>query len=149
MQISCIANYFIMENKAGRLISIIHRKVYQKMALKLKGCDVDVGQFFFLRHLIVNPGITQEEVARKLYLDKATVSKGIKRLEKRGYIQKNINPKDKRAYFLFPTEKTLNIKTELEQYYNEIRDYLFNGLAKKEYQQLENILQKIVNHIEH
>ncbi len=137
-----------MEKKPGRLISVIHRKVYQIMAQKLKNCDIDVGQFFFLRYLVANPGISQEEVAKNNYLDKATVSKGVKRLEELGYIKRIVNPKDKRSYFLQPTEKAVAYKSKLEEYHKEINKFIFDGLSENEYRQLGEILQKIVNNIE-
>jgi len=118
------------------------------MAQKLKDCEIDVGQFFFLRYMVIHPGISQEEVAKNNYLDKATVSKGVKRLEEMGYIKREVNPKDKRSYFLQPTEKAFAYKPKLEAYYVEIQNFIFDGLTEREYRELGTILQKIVNHFE-
>jgi len=136
-----------MEQKPGMLISIIHRKAHQRMASKLKGYDIDAGQFFFLRYLFKNQGITQEEMVKYLYLDKATVSKGIKKLEQLGYITRNINSEDKRKNCVYPNEKAILIRENMDRFHNEIRDYLFHALNKEEYRQLGKILKKIVDHI--
>ena len=133
-----------METIAGRLISAIHRKTYQRMQSKLKAYDIDVGQFFFLRYLLQNQGIAQEEVAHNLFLDKATVSKGIKRLELLGYILKEVNPADKRENHLFPTQKAILKRKEMDEIYMEINRFLFHDISKDEIKILEDILNKIL-----
>ena len=133
-----------METIAGRLISAIHRKIYQRMQANLKDYDIDAGQFFFLRYLLQHQGIAQEEVAQNLFLDKATVSKGIKRLELLGYIRKEVNPADKRENHLFPTQKAIRIKDEIDEIYDEINQFLFHDLSDEEISLLENILGKIL-----
>ena len=133
-----------METKAGRLISAIHRKTYQRVQAKLKAYDIDAGQFFFLRYLLQHQGIAQEEVAQNLRLDKATVSKGIKRLESLGYIRKEVNPADKRENHLFPTRKAILKREEMNEIYLEINRFLFQDLSKEEVKMLEEILGKIL-----
>ena len=133
-----------METIAGRLISAIHRKTYQRMQAKLKAYDIDAGQFFFLRYLLQHQGIAQEEVAHNLLLDKATVSKGIKRLELLGYIRKEVNPADKRENHLFPTQKAILKRKEMDEIYMEINRFLFHDISKDEIKILEDILNKIL-----
>jgi len=133
-----------METIAGRLISAIHRKIYQRMQAKLKAYDIDAGQFFFLRYLLQHQGIAQEEVAHNLRLDKATVSKGIKRLELLGYIRKEVNPADKRENHLFPTQKAILKRKEMDEIYMEINRFLFHDISKDEIKILEDILNKIL-----
>ncbi len=133
-----------MKTIAGRLISAIHRKIYQRMQAKLKAYDIDAGQFFFLRYLLQHQGIAQEEVAHNLRLDKATVSKGIKRLELLGYIRKEVNPADKRENHLFPTQKAILKRKEMDEIYMEINRFLFHDISKDEIKILEDILNKIL-----
>lgn len=133
-----------MEKNAGRLISVVHRKALQYVATKLKDCDIDVGQFFFLRYILKHQGISQEEIAGNLYLDKTTVSKGVNQLVLRGYIQKKTNPKDKREKRLFVTPKAISMEEKIDTVYQGINAFLFQGLTEKELDQLTKILQKIV-----
>lgn len=129
----------------GRLIAAAHKKAYQYAATKLKTCDIEVGQFFFLRYIMKNHGISQEEVARKLYLDKATVSKGVNNLVHKGYVQKKANPKDKREYQLFITEKGNQMEETIDSIHKEINEYLVKELNEEEVLTLRNLLNKIVN----
>jgi len=129
---------------AGRLIWAAHRKSLQHAAEKLKDCDIDVGQFFFLRYILKHQGISQEGIAGNLYLDKTTVSKGVSQLAQRGYIQKKTNPKDKREKRLFVTKKAIDMEEKIDTIYKEINANIFNVLTEKEMDQLTKILQKIV-----
>ncbi|MBN2638971.1 MAG: MarR family transcriptional regulator [Bacteroidales bacterium] len=129
----------------GRLIAAAHKKAYQYAAIKLKTCDIEVGQFFFLRYIMKNQGISQEEVAQKMYLDKATVSKGVNILVRNGYIQKKANPKDKREYRLFATKKANQMEEMVDSIHKEINEYLVKELNEEEILTLRNLLNKIVN----
>lgn len=136
-----------MENKVsiGRLVAAAHKKAYQYAGTKLKDCDIEVGQFFFLRYIMKNEGISQEEVAQNMYLDKATVSKGVNLLVNKGYIQKKANPKDKREYRLFVTKKASNMEEMIDGFHREINEYLVKDLNEEEILQLRTILNKIIN----
>jgi len=133
-----------LENNAGRLIWAAHRKSIQHATERLKDCDIDVGQFFFLRYILKHQGISQEEIAGHLYLDKTTVSKGVNQLVSRGYIQKKTNPKDKREKRLYVTEKAFGMEAEINTIFQEINAAMFNALSEKEMNQLTKILKKIV-----
>jgi DNA-binding MarR family transcriptional regulator len=133
-----------LEKNAGRLIWAAHRKSLQYVAERLRDCDIDVGQFFFLRYILKHQGISQEEIASNLYLDKTTVSKGVNQLVGRGYIQKKTNPKDKREKQLFVTQKAAGMEEKIDTIYEEINAAMFNALSEKEMNQLTKILQKIV-----
>ena len=135
-----------MENNLGigRLIAAAHRKAYQYAGVRLKGCSLEVGQFFFLRYVIKNQGISQEEMAHNLYLDKATISKGVKQLVGLGYIRKEANPNDRRRFHLYVNEKGLEMEEMLDAMHKEINDFVVKDLTQPEIEQLKSLLEKIV-----
>lgn len=98
----------------------------------------------FLRYIMKNEGISQEEVAQNMYLDKATVSKGVNLLVKKGYIQKKANPKDKREYRLFVTKKASKMEEMIDGFHREINEYLVKDLNEEEILQLRTLLNKII-----
>lgn len=54
-------------------------------------------------------GISQNEVVSLLSMEKSVIAKAIRKLVEDGYIEHKINPRDKRAYDLYPTEKAMSI----------------------------------------
>lgn len=137
-----------MDQSIGRLIARIHRGIYNQVADQLKDKDLDVGQFFFLCFIQNNEGKTQEQIARGILLDKATVSKGIKRLVHLGYVSKEVNPDDKREYKIYATKKAKAFKPELDIIYNEIYDRLHQNLDENEIRQLRSLLMIIYKNFE-
>ncbi len=137
-----------MDRSIGRLIARIHRGIYNQVADQLKNKELDVGQFFFLCFILNNDGKTQEQIARGILLDKATVSKGIKRLVHLGYVSKEVNQDDKREYKIYATKKAKAFATVLDTIYNKVYDRLHLNLDKNEIGQLESLLMTIYKNFE-
>ena len=132
----------------GRLIARIRHGIYGYVADRLKNHELDVGQFFFLRFILHHEGITQEQTACGILLDKATVSKGIKRLSQLGYVSKEVNPDDKREFKIYVTEKALTVAPEIETIYKEVHDRLYLQLDENQIGQLQSLLQTIYKNFE-
>ncbi len=59
-----------------------------------------------------NPGLSQDSVSRDLGMDKSSIAKLISKLMSIDVIYRNTNPKDRREYKLFLTEKGLALTEE-------------------------------------
>lgn len=49
--------------------------------------------------------LTQDEITKRLGLDKSVIAKTVTKLEETGFMQRTTNAKDKRTYDIRPTEK--------------------------------------------
>jgi len=136
------------EPGVGRLIARIHRGIYHYVSGRLKNCDLDVGQFFFLRYILLHEGITQDQIARGILLDKATVSKGLKRLSDLGYVEKKVNPDDKREYRIFATDKARGFLPEIESIYIEVHNKLYRRFSEQQIKELESLLEIVYKNFE-
>lgn len=127
----------------GKYISEIHRSSCIYFGKKFKRFGVGAGQYLFLLNLYKHDGITQEELAKKVKLDKGTTARAIKKLEDQGYVKRVKKENDRRAYKLEVTEKAEQIKKDvyviMNEWENEVRKYLTN----EEAQQLVNLLNKL------
>lgn len=132
----------------GKLISAIHRKAIQIVKFKLKDYDIDVGQIFLLWYIHNHDGISQEQAAKNFHLDKATVSKNVKRLMRLGYLKKTVNPKDQREYQLSATKEAKVLFPQLEDILIDINKLMINNISKEEQVQLIDILEKVFKNIE-
>jgi DNA-binding MarR family transcriptional regulator len=132
----------------GKLISAIHRKAIQIVKFKLRDYDIDVGQIFLLWYIHNHDGISQEQVAQNFHLDKATVSKNVKRLMRLGYLKKTVNPKDLREYQLSATQKAKTLSPQLEGILKDINKLMVNDVSKEEQDKLIEMLEKVLKNIE-
>jgi len=132
----------------GRLISAIHRKAIQIIKYKLKGFDIDVGQIFLLWHIHNHDGISQEQVAQNFHLNKATVSKNVKRLMTIGYLKKKVNPKDQREHQLSATKKAKALVPQLECILKDINKLMIKDISKEKQEEFVDTLEKVLKNLD-
>lgn len=53
--------------------------------------------------------LTQDEITKRLGLDKSVIAKTVTKLEERGFLVRATNVKDKRTYNITPTEKAWEV----------------------------------------
>ena len=127
----------------GVFISIIHRTRIIHLNNEMKDLELTAGQVPFLMHLSHKEGITQDDLAVHLHIDKGTVARALKKLEDNGFIYREINPQNRRKYLLFLTEKGRHIVPKIHQIDKEWEKSVGSDLSDKEYIQLLNTLQTL------
>ena len=129
-------------SRITRQINIISRCQGLFRASRLHGheiCPYNNYVFPICRH----PGLSQEQIARRVYLDKYNVTRHLARLEKMGYVERRPSEDDKRITLVFPTEKMLALLPEMRTVIDEWDSYLFESLSPMELAQFEATLLKI------
>ena len=127
----------------GVFISIIHRTRLIHLNNEMKDLELTAGQVPFLMHLSHKEGITQDNLAVHLHIDKGTVARALKKLEDNGFIYREINPQNRRKYLLFLTEKGRQIVPKIHQIEKEWEKSVCSDLSDAEYIQLLNTLQTL------
>lgn len=59
--------------------------------------------------------LTQDEITKRLALDKSVIAKTVTKLEDLGFLNRTTNAKDKRTYDISPTEKSWQIYPFLKE----------------------------------
>ena len=90
-----------------------------------------------------HPGQSQEELARRVCIDKCNVTRHLAKLEEMGYVERKASDTDKRRTLVYPTEKMRNLLPEIRKINQEWKDYLLDGMTPEEVEQLNNTLLKI------
>ena len=138
----------LLENKPddiplGVFISIIHRTRIVHLNNEMKDLELTAGQVPFLIHLSHKEGITQDDLAVHLHIDKGTVARALKKLEDNGFIYREINPQNRRRYLLFLTEKGRQIVPQIYDIDKEWEHSVCSNLSDTEYSRLFNALQTL------
>ena len=94
----------------GKLSSKIYRRGNIYITEQLKPYGINYIQVMCLVALYIENGIRQETIVEDIGVDKASVNRAIKYLEEKGYITRERNQDDKRAYNLFLTPKAMAFK---------------------------------------
>jgi len=113
---------------------------YSLGRLGLEGSDQP-----FLLALARNPGISQDELARDIYIEKSAVSRKLAVLEKNGYVTRTPAPEDKRVLLVYPTRKALDILPDLRATMTDWNRTVAAGLTPEEQETLERLLDKVMH----
>ena len=119
-----------MEQK--RFISKISRIAQGYTMKALRGLDMNLSELHALRSITWLPGQSQTELSERLSVDKAAIARTITRLEKKGYICRQEDEKDRRINRLYPLEKASQVKEESISVENDFYDWLFEVLEPAE-----------------
>lgn len=127
----------------GRYFSQMYRKGRIFYTQELKKFGLGSGQSIFLFQLYKKDGVTQEELANTLYIDKGTTARSLKTLEEQGFIKKEHVISDKRLNIIYLTEKALKLEEEITNILKKWDGILSNSLSSEEKETLLQLLKKI------
>ena len=103
----------------------------------LKACHAS-----YLTEICANPGISQDQLASRICINKSNVARQAAILEEDGFITRTPSSTDKRIMQLFPTEKTLELLPQISQVLVNLEYYLTGDLSEEEKNLLESLLSK-------
>ena len=107
-------------------------------ALNLKSCHAS-----YLDTICSCPGITQDQLARRIFINKSNVARQLVVLEEDGFVERRPSTEDKRAIRLFPTEKALAAMPEITRIFRCWEAFVAQDLTGPERKALVFMLEKL------
>ena len=89
-------------------------------------------QIPYLWSVCQTPGLSQEALARSLYVDKSNVTRNLTALEKQGYVERRRNGEDRRGWRVYPTERAFELLPLLVEAMKDWEDALLHGMSAAE-----------------
>lgn len=123
-------------------IAHIYRSHLAYMAKKLEAYGVGSGQFEFLLVLYHRDGVSQETLAKSLKVSKATSTRAIQSLEKEGYVYRQRDESDLRAYRVYLTGKGNEMRDSILEKLISFMDILFSDFTQEEIEILRLLIHK-------
>ena len=103
----------------------------------LKACHAS-----YLTEICANPGISQDQLASRICINKSNVARQAAILEEDGFITRTPSATDKRIMQLFPTQKTLELLPQINQILVGLECCLTSDMTEEEKNLLENLLSR-------
>lgn len=110
----------------------------QLAPMGLKSCHAS-----FLLEICAHPGISQEGLARRIYINKSNVARQAAILEDEGFITRTPSAADKRVSELYPTQKAIALLPQIRQVLKCWEAYITEELTPEEMDQLHSLLTKM------
>jgi DNA-binding MarR family transcriptional regulator len=123
-------------------IAIIYRSYLACMAKELEAYRIGSGQVDFLMVLYRKDGISQDTIAKILKVSKATSTRAIKNLEKEGYVYREKDETDLRAYRVYLTERGKEVRNVILEKSVYFVDNLLSDLTHEEKEVFSQLVQK-------
>ena len=131
----------------GRWISILDRLMKMYYDRGLADFEIGWGQQFYVEYLYDHPGASAQEMAQCIRVDKATLTKVIKKLLALDYIKVTADEKDKRVKRLYLTEKALPAAKRIKEIHNSFYQTVCAGLSPDSVQLTEETLAQMVENV--
>ena len=93
-------------------------------------------------------GLRQKQLTELMRINASTMSEFIGHLESDGYVERNVDPSDKRATLITLTEKGRARACELQDERKEKMNQLFSPLTEEERTELFRLLNKLQRRVE-
>ena len=96
-------------------ISILYRKSHIWLNNGCAQHDLTAAQAVVILIVCYFKNLTQDEITKRLSLDKSVIAKTVTKLEMAGFVVRTTNAKDKRTYDISPTEKAWTVYPFIKQ----------------------------------
>jgi len=102
-------------------------------------------QHTYILKICQNPGISQEQLAKMIYINKSNVTRQLALLEQNGFITRSCCEKDKRVMQVFPTQKAFDVYPKVRDLVLEWNSYLSEDFTEEERHQLYSMMEHVMN----
>ena len=113
------------------------------MSRRLEKFGVGGATYGYLFHLYRKDGITESELTRHMLVDKATTTRAMAKLLKEGYIRKEQDPADRRAYRIYLTGEAADLESQLNTVKREWMKIVLKDFSEEERDALLNYLERM------
>ncbi len=90
-----------------------------------------------------HPGISQEELANELCVNKSNVTRGLANLDEQGYVERKSDASDKRVLRVYPTDKMLKMLPKIRAVLKEWNQYLTDDIDEDEIKVFQSVLERV------
>lgn len=106
--------------------------------------DLNLGhEMRYIMAIYDNPGISQDDLVNMFGQSKASIAKSLKKLEGQGYIEREVNPENRRKYMLNTTSKAEELVPKIRQISKDWERKV--GITEEDYELKERIKEIAIN----
>ncbi|SDE01657.1 MarR family winged helix-turn-helix transcriptional regulator [Pedobacter soli] len=116
---------------------------YAQHNITAAGIDITIDQWLLLKAIQENPGTPQNELAKTVFKDMASITRMIELMVTKGFLIRNINSNDRRRSLLDLTETGLLILEVIQPVIETNRNTALDTLSKDELVLLDDLLSRI------
>ena len=99
----------------------------------------------YILTICAKAGMSQDKLAKHLCLNKSNVTRHLTKLEQKGYIERRVSAEDKRELLVYPTQKMLDLRSEVTRITKEWNALVAEDVSEEELEVFHRVLDKMVD----
>ncbi|MGP1395089.1 MAG: MarR family winged helix-turn-helix transcriptional regulator [Inquilinaceae bacterium] len=117
------------------------------LAERIAAHGVSIGQWYFLRALWEEDGLTQRDLSHRVGMMEPTTVTALNGMERQGLVKRVRNPQDRRKMNVFLTMKGKSLRSKLMPLEDEVNNRAVSGLNGGVQTDLELALRRVIDNL--
>jgi MarR family transcriptional regulator for hemolysin len=134
---------FDLNRSFGFVLYETARLLTKRFDQRAKHLGLTRAQTQLLAYLVLHEGINQTGLADLLEIEPISLARLIDRMEQAGWVERRPDPKDRRAWLLFLTEKTKPVFSKMVEVGKEVRADALQGFTIAERDLILELLLRV------
>lgn len=127
-----------------KCVAVINRCATLFRTEKLEGTGLNGYQNTYISNICRNPGISQDQLAKLIYINKCNVSRQLTSLEQMGFVTRKRSESDARMVLVYPTQKAYDVRPLISDVLGEWNDYLTSDFSPEEKELLNKMMERVL-----
>ena len=121
-------------------ISILYRKSHMWLNNSCAAYHLTAAQAVVILIVCDFQTLTQDEITKRLSLDKSVIAKTVNKLEETGFLVRATNARDKRTYDICPTQRAWEVYPFIKEQVDECFRLMTQHMTQEERDQFQRLL---------
>lgn len=139
---------FPPEESSGYLVRDSHRAFQKLLERRISAYGVTRGQWYFLRVLWVEDGLSQRELSERVGMMEPTTVKALRSMEQSGLIIRERSTEDQRRVNVWLTRKGKNLRKALLPLAREITKLAESGVSAADIEIFRNVIRSMTKNLD-
>lgn len=126
-----------------RYINIVSRCATIWRTDKLEGTELGDQHYSYILIVCRRPGISQDAISRRLFINKSNVTRSLAYLEEHGFVTRERDPEDRRQTRVYPTEKAIDILPRVREMIKGWNSYITEGFTEEEMEMYLSMTERL------
>ncbi len=128
-----------------RYINIVSRCAAIWRSDKFKDTELSEQHSSYILTICRRPGISQEALSRRLFINKSNVTRSLSYLESHGFVTREHSAEDKRSILVYPTEKAYDILPQVREIIRGWNAYITEGFTEEEMEMYMSMTERLAS----
>lgn len=121
-------------------ISILYRKSHIWLNNTCASYELSAAQAVVILIVCDFQILTQDDITKRLSLDKSVIAKTVNKLEEQGFLIRTTNARDKRTYDISPTQKAWEVYPFIKEQVEASFQHMTTGMTPEEQKEFKRLL---------